>query len=153
MEIDSYEDVKQVSDEEVKNDSSLKEAVEIVTLSDGSIMVGGIRYKRASLKSSRKQSNVSLPESCKLSLIDISHAQGMALNESVEEAITEYLSESTERYLPYHGEEQVLVTYYMSDELEKALAERAELESRPVSQIVRKAVMEYVRNNSSEEEG
>ena len=151
MEIDSYTDVKEVSDEDVKNDSILKEAVEIVALSDGSIMVGGIRYKRASLKSSRKQSNVSLPESCKLSLIKISHAQGMALNESVEEAITEYLSESTERYLPFEDEESVLVTYYMTDVLEKALKDRASLEDRPVAQIVRKAIFEYVRRNAPED--
>ena len=150
MKIDGFADAKAVSDEESMKVSDAKEVAEIVTLSDGSIMIGGVRYKRASMKPFRKQSNASLPESCKRNLIGISREYGMALNESVEEAIMEYLSESTERYLPFEDEGSVLVTYYMTDVLEKALKDRAALEDRPIAQIVRKAIYEYVRRNCSE---
>ncbi len=35
----------------------------------------------------------------------------------------------------------------MTDVLEKALKDRAALEDRPIAQIVRKAIYEYVRRN------
>ena len=151
MDFDRFENSEEVSDAEDGKTSSTNAVQEIVTLPDGTIMIGGVRYKRTSMKSLRKQSNVSLPESCKRRLIELSHAQGMALNESVEEAINGYLSVSTERYLPYDAEESVLVTYYVSDGMEKALKDRASLEDRPISQIVRKAIYEYLKQRLPED--
>lgn len=150
MDFDTAKDTEEVSYEESGKTSSTNAVQEIVTLPDGTIMIGGVRYKRTSMKSLRKQSNVSLPESCKRRLIELSREQGMALNESVEEAINSYLSESTERYMPCDGEESVLVTYYVSDGMEKALKDRASLEDRPISQIVRKAIYEYLKRRSPE---
>lgn len=43
------------------------------------------------------------------------------------------------------------MTYYVSDGMEKALKDRASLEDRPISQIVRKAIYEYLKRRSPED--
>ena len=119
----------------------------IVQLEDGKISINGIIYKPM-FKANRKQNNTPIPRIYKKWISNISRNTGKDITAIAEEALKAYLDTEAEKYLPFDNSEcSTVLTYYITEDVDKILQERKQLEGRSINQIVQKALVEFIDRN------